>query len=98
MAIKGKKPIEEPMELNSPCSSGDCAIAESTESAESVESTEPKTEESAIAESTEPQGLYPTALLSELGFNYCDKCGAQFQSDIYGNPICPENLKGCPRV
>lgn len=82
MVAKNKKPIEEPMELNSPCSSGDCAIADSDES----------------AESTEPRGLYPTALLSKLGFKYCDKCGAQFQGDIYGNPICPENLKGCPRV
>ncbi len=48
--------------------------------------------------SVEIKGTYPTEFYKNLGFPVCGTCGAPYQHDATGNPVCPESLASCPRL
>lgn len=48
----------------------------------------------------EVKGVYATEYFKRNGIPYCEKCGAQYQTGLNEEPICPENFTSanCPRL
>lgn len=46
------------------------------------------------------KGKYATETFKRRGLPYCQKCGAQYQHGLKGEPICPEAFPAgvCPRI
>lgn len=61
---------------------------------------ESKPVESVESEPAKPEikGKYATEYFKKNGLPYCTTCGAQFQTDANNLPVCPENLRECPRL
>lgn len=48
----------------------------------------------------EAKGVYATEYFKRNNIPYCEKCGAQYQTGLNEEPICPENFTSanCPRL
>ena len=53
-----------------------------------------------VKEEVKVKGVYVTEYFKRNNIPYCEKCGAQTQSGLNGEPICPENFSQtiCPRL
>ena len=61
----------------------------------------PKTKTPAVvAEAKVVVGIYATEYFRSNKIPYCEKCGAQYQTDTNNNPVCAENFSAniCPRL
>ena len=61
----------------------------------------PKTKTPAVvAEAKVVVGIYATEYFKRNGIPYCQKCGAQYQTNPADKPVCAENFSAniCPRL
>ena len=61
----------------------------------------PKTKTTpAVVAEAKVVGIYATEYFRSNKIPYCEKCGAQYQTDTNNNPVCAENfpVNICPRL
>lgn len=75
------------------------AEAASNDTVSDAEPTTEKTPKSVKVKSSTPvpnEAL--AARLERLGFRVCGVCGQQHRNTATGEPLCPEQYSGCPRL
>jgi hypothetical protein len=60
----------------------------------------PKTKTPAVVAEAKVVGIYATEYFRSNKIPYCEKCGAQYQTDTNNNPVCAESfpVNICPRL
>lgn len=100
MTWQAVKAIAEPLDIAKPAGGWDEAIPlildfefpdteEAEEAAEEAVEPQPKTEASTI---------FSTDYFEKSGIPYCKACGASYQNDLTGMPVCPVSATDCDRL
>jgi hypothetical protein len=102
MTWQAVKAIAEPLGIEKPSGGWDEAVP-SILAIEFPEGppVEPEVERSpsGVAEFSDAAGfVYASAFFESSGIPYCKACGASYQNDLEGNPVCPVSNTECPRL
>lgn len=64
------------------------------------ETKKPPTKTKMPAVEVKVMGVYSTEYFKRNGIPYCQKCGAQYQTNPADEPVCAENFSAniCPRL
>lgn len=100
MTWQAVKAIAEPLGIEKPPGGWDEAVPsilaiEFPEEPSAEAELEPEVERSS---SEAADFVYAAAFFESSGIPYCKTCGASYQNDLEGSPVCPVSNTECPRL
>ena len=102
MTWQAVKAIAEPFGISKPAGGWDEAIPlildfEFPEN-EEIEEVDQEAVEDAVELQPETSTIFSTDYFERSGIPYCKTCGASYQNDLGGMPICPVSNADCDRL
>ena len=102
MTWQAVKAIAEPLGIAKPAGGWDEAIPLILDSefadTEEAESVEQEAIEDAVDLQPETSAIFSTDYFEKSGIPYCKTCGASYQNDLSGKPVCPVSNADCDRL